>query len=188
LAIPIPTRQRTFAIQKANNENRTNRVIRQYQQTACKRTDKTFDVYKNITDLVTGYKKAVDRSGVKRIVHLSSIGAHTDQGVGLLKFHFMAESILKTLPADVSIKFMRPVGFYGNLLQTIEVIIKVLSILWDQQLHWHPTSIVNHAQLFNLLTSLFPLTIAIFILQQLIFWINTALLFFIKGRRWLTVE
>lgn len=84
--------------------------------------DKTFDVYKNVTDLVTGYKKAVERSSVKRIVHLSSIGAHTDQGVGLLKFHFMAESILKTLPADVSIKFMRPVGFYGNLLQTIEVI------------------------------------------------------------------
>lgn len=55
-------------------------------------------------------------------MHLSSIGAHTNEGVGILKFHFIAESILKTLPADVSIKFMRPVGFYGNLLQNIEVI------------------------------------------------------------------
>ncbi len=84
--------------------------------------DKTYDPYKTVTDLVATYKKAVDHSGVKKIVHLSSIGAHTDQGVGLLKFHFMAESILKSLPADVSIKFMRPVGFYGNLLQTIDVI------------------------------------------------------------------
>jgi hypothetical protein len=84
--------------------------------------DKNFDIYQSITDLVTGYKKAIEASGIKKIVHLSSIGAHTDQGVGLLKFHFMAEGILKSLPADVIIKFMRPVGFYGNLLQTIEVI------------------------------------------------------------------
>ena len=85
-------------------------------------SDKSFDIYQNIRDLVTGYKKAVEASGVKKIVHLSSIGAHTEEGVGLLKFHFYAESILKSLPADVAIKFMRPVGFYGNLLQTIEVI------------------------------------------------------------------
>ena len=84
--------------------------------------DPTFDIYENIRVLVTGYKKAVEQSGVKKIVHLSSIGAHTDEGVGILKFHFMAESILKSLPADVIIKFMRPVGFYGNLLANVEVI------------------------------------------------------------------
>lgn len=84
--------------------------------------DPTYNVYQTVTDLVTGYKKAIEQSGIKKIVHLSSIGAHTDKGVGLLKFHFMAESILKSLSADVSIKFMRPVGFYGNLLQTIETI------------------------------------------------------------------
>jgi len=84
--------------------------------------DSTYDIYESISGLVTLYKKAVVGSGVKRIVHLSSIGAHTDQGVGLLKFHFLAESVLKSLPADVSIKFMRPVGFYGNLLQNIETI------------------------------------------------------------------
>ena len=84
--------------------------------------DKTYDPYTANSELVNTYKEAVERSGVKNVVHLSSIGAHTDQGVGLLKFHFMAEAILKTLPADVSVKFMRPVGFYYNLLANIEVI------------------------------------------------------------------
>ncbi len=84
--------------------------------------DKAFDPYESVSGLVTIYKRAVEQTGVKKTVHLSSIGAHTDQGVGLLKFHFMAESILRSLPADVSIKFMRPVGFYGNLLQNIDVI------------------------------------------------------------------
>lgn len=88
--------------------------------------DKTYDPFKNVSEMVSGYKKAVASSGVKKIVHLSSIGAHTDQGVGLLRFHHTAESILRSLPVDVSIKFMRPVGFYGNLLQTIDTI-KTLS-------------------------------------------------------------
>lgn len=84
--------------------------------------DPAFDPYESVRELVTIYKKAIADSGVKKIVHLSSIGAHTDQGVGLLRFHFIAESILSALPADVSIKFMRPVGFYGNLLQNIDAV------------------------------------------------------------------
>lgn len=85
-------------------------------------SDPSFDVYENIRELVSTYKAAVERAGVKKIVHLSSIGAHTDQGVGILKFHYMAEQILRSLPEDVAIKFMRPVGFYGNLLQNIQTI------------------------------------------------------------------
>ena len=88
--------------------------------------DKNFDVYKATSEIVNNYKKAVEKSGVKKVVHLSSIGAHTDKGVGLLRFHYIAESILKELPNDVCIKFMRPVGFYYNLLMNIEVI-KALS-------------------------------------------------------------
>lgn len=84
--------------------------------------DKTYDPYENTRALVTTYKKAVEQTGVKKIVHLSSIGAHTDEGVGLLKFHFIAEGILNSLPADVSVKFMRPVGFYGNLLMNIDTL------------------------------------------------------------------
>ncbi len=59
---------------------------------------------------------------MKRVVHLSSIGAHTDQGNGLLAFHYHVEKILNQLPSDVSITFMRPVGFYYNLLEFIPAI------------------------------------------------------------------
>jgi uncharacterized protein YbjT (DUF2867 family) len=69
----------------------------------------------------TNYKTAVAQSGVKRVVHLSSIGAHTDQGTGSLYLHHKV-NILRQLPGDVSIKFMRPVGFYTNLFRNLESI------------------------------------------------------------------
>ena len=68
------------------------------------------------------YKQAIEQSGVKRVVHLSSIGAHTDKGVGILAFHYNVENILKQLPDDVSIKFMRPVGFYNNMFAFMQTI------------------------------------------------------------------
>ena len=71
---------------------------------------------------------------------------------------------------------------YATLSVILLVAIKVLSILWDQQLH-HPFAAINDINSFSLLSTLFPLSIAIFILQQLIFWVNTALLFLIKRRR-----
>lgn len=70
----------------------------------------------------SNYKQAVEQSGVKRIVHLSSVGAHTYQGAGSLSVHNAVENILNQLPGDVSIKFMRPVGFYTNLFRFIETI------------------------------------------------------------------
>ncbi len=55
-------------------------------------------------------------------MHLSSIGAHTDIGNGILAFHYNVEKILNELPDDVSIKFMRPVGFYYNMFAFIPTI------------------------------------------------------------------
>ena len=72
--------------------------------------------------LTSNYVAAIQQSGVKKVVHLSSIGAHTDKGNGLLAFHFMAEQVLKQLPADVTITFMRPVGFYYNLYQFMDIV------------------------------------------------------------------
>jgi uncharacterized protein YbjT (DUF2867 family) len=59
---------------------------------------------------------------VKNIIHLSSIGAHTNEGNGILKFHYEAEKALNKLPENVSIKFMRPVGFYYNMFAFIPTI------------------------------------------------------------------
>jgi hypothetical protein len=73
--------------------------------------DSNFDLIAHANEVAKNYANAISQSGVKRAVHLSSIGAHTDKGNGILIFHFNAENILRKLPSDVAITFMRPVGF-----------------------------------------------------------------------------
>lgn len=77
--------------------------------------DHSLDVVASVTHIGRCYKEAIELSGIKNIIHLSSIGGHAETGVGMLKMHYNVESILKQLPSDVSIKFMRPVGFYYNM-------------------------------------------------------------------------
>ena len=84
--------------------------------------DANYDVYARVKAMMESYRKAIEGAGIKRVVHLSSIGAHTDQGLGLLKLHYIAETTLKQLPADVHLTFMRPTGFYYNLLGYIPMI------------------------------------------------------------------
>ncbi|MEO8413689.1 MAG: NAD(P)H-binding protein [Ginsengibacter sp.] len=84
--------------------------------------DKNVDLMDAIARIGNNYKQAIQQSGVQRVVHLSSIGAHTDKGVGMLAFHYKVENILNQLPSDVSIKFMRPVGFYYNMFALIPTI------------------------------------------------------------------
>ena len=84
--------------------------------------DPQTDVVAGITRIGENYKQAIIQSGVKQVVHLSSIGAHTNHGTGLIKMHYNVENILRTLPDDVSIKFMRPVGFYTTLFPFIQTI------------------------------------------------------------------
>jgi uncharacterized protein YbjT (DUF2867 family) len=84
--------------------------------------DHSFDLFAYIDKLGHIFVQAIKQSGVKKVILLSSIGAHTDTGVGMLSFHYNMEKILNTLPADIAIKFMRPVGFYYNLFSFIPVI------------------------------------------------------------------
>ncbi|MFS4473660.1 SDR family oxidoreductase [Chryseobacterium sp. T20] len=84
--------------------------------------DKNIDFIEKISEIGRHYKTAVERSGVKKIIHLSSIGAHTDKGTGIIVFHYYVEQILKQLPDDVSIKFIRPVGIYFNMFSFISTI------------------------------------------------------------------
>lgn len=84
--------------------------------------DPAFNYIEYIGRLGHVFVEAVKRSGVNRIVHLSSIGAHTDKGNGILAFHYHIEQILNSLPADVAIAFMRPVGFYYNMFAFIPTI------------------------------------------------------------------
>ena len=82
----------------------------------------SLDAREEARRLAGNYAEAIRLSGVKKVAHLSSIGAHTDKGNGLLAFHFVAEQVLKQLPADVAITFMRPVGFYYNLYQFMDIV------------------------------------------------------------------
>ena len=84
--------------------------------------DKNLDLIATVTKICDSYKQAILQSGVKRMVHLSSIGAHTDKDNGILLFHYEAERIFNTLPSDIAITFMRPVGFYNNLLGFLNTI------------------------------------------------------------------
>lgn len=74
------------------------------------------------TDIAENYVEAILRSGVKKVMHLSSIGAHTDTDNGMLAAHYYVEQTFEQLPDNVSIKFIRPVGFYYNMFAFIHSI------------------------------------------------------------------
>lgn len=108
--------------------------------------DKSIDFIGAITRIGRNYKQAVLASGVKQVVHLSSIGAHRKDGYGILEFHYNVETILRELPEDISIRFIRPVGFFTNLFQFIRDI-KTKGVITsnyggDRKEPWvHPTDI-----------------------------------------------
>lgn len=77
--------------------------------------DPNFDLMAYVHNVAVNYKQAIQQAGVKRVIHLSSIGAHTGKGNGMLEFHYRAEQTFRELPADVAIKHLRPVAFYYNL-------------------------------------------------------------------------
>jgi len=84
--------------------------------------DQQLDMEKHWTAIARTYIDAVRQSGIKQVIHLSSIGADTTQGNGMLYLHHLVENILHELPADVAIKFLRPVGFYYNMFAFIPTI------------------------------------------------------------------
>jgi uncharacterized protein YbjT (DUF2867 family) len=60
------------------------------------------------------YRQAIQRSGVRRVIHLSSYGADLDRGTGVILGSHHIEEMLNTL-ANVQVTHMRPGYFYYNL-------------------------------------------------------------------------
>ncbi|QSB25111.1 NAD(P)H-binding protein [Flavobacterium sp. CLA17] len=85
-------------------------------------TDPDIDIIAEIAAIGRNYKQAIENSGVKRIVLLSSVGAHTNKGNGNLVMHYNVENILKQLPEEVHIRFIRPVGFFTNIYRSLKTI------------------------------------------------------------------
>lgn len=69
----------------------------------------------------SGYAQAIRQSGVKRVVHLSSMGAHLDKGTGIILGAHDVEHVLSALP-DTSITYLRPGYFYYNLYNYVAMI------------------------------------------------------------------
>jgi uncharacterized protein YbjT (DUF2867 family) len=84
--------------------------------------DANVDFIAAITKIGKNYKKAIEHAGVKKVIHLSSVGAHTNEGTGILVFHYNVEKLLRELAEDVFIKFIRPAGFYINMFSFINTI------------------------------------------------------------------
>lgn len=85
-----------------------------------------FDLNLDLVDyyrrLGRNYAQAIQQSGVKRVVNLSTIGAHLKKGSGLLYGAHDVQNILDALPAEVAITHLRPTSFYYNLYGYAEMI------------------------------------------------------------------
>ena len=84
--------------------------------------DQNLDLLAYYIRLGRNYAQAIEITGVKRVVNLSTIGGNLNKGNGILVGAHNVELILNKLPAEVSITHMRPNSFYYNLLGYIQMI------------------------------------------------------------------
>lgn len=83
--------------------------------------DPTLDLLAYYRQIATNYARAIEQAGVKRVVHLSSIGAHVQKDSGLILGHHEVEEILKKVPG-ISLTRLRPTSFYYNLYNYMDSI------------------------------------------------------------------
>ena len=67
------------------------------------------------------FAQSIQQSGIKRVVYLSSYGAHLPSGTGFITGSYKTEKILEAIPG-ISLTFIRPTFFYYNLLGFIGMI------------------------------------------------------------------
>jgi uncharacterized protein YbjT (DUF2867 family) len=84
--------------------------------------DQHFDLWAYYRRLGHNYAQAIEQSGVKRVVNLSTIGAHLDKDSGILLGAHDVQNILNKLPSDIAITHIRPVSFYYNLFAYVDMI------------------------------------------------------------------
>ncbi|MGY3211863.1 NmrA family NAD(P)-binding protein [Mucilaginibacter sp. HD30] len=84
--------------------------------------DTDIDPIKQFSETARTYVDAIRQAGVKRVVNLSSWGAHRDNGTGGIVGTYYYERIMNSLSTDVSITHIRPASFYYNLLSFIPAI------------------------------------------------------------------
>ncbi|TLU98897.1 NmrA family NAD(P)-binding protein [Dyadobacter luticola] len=84
--------------------------------------DPTYDMEAYYKGLGENYAQAIAASGVKKVINLSTFGAHLNKGNGILLGAHLVEQTLNALPEDVSIVHMRPTSFFYNLYAYVDMI------------------------------------------------------------------
>lgn len=84
--------------------------------------DSDLDPVAHFSNLGKIYRSAIEQTGVKRVVNLSSWGAHRDNGTGGIVGTFHLEQIMNGIPSHVSMTHIRPASFYYNLFSFIPAI------------------------------------------------------------------
>ncbi len=86
------------------------------------------DIIDYYEKLGENYAEAIKNSSVKRVVHLSSFGAHHATGTGIIVGSHRAEGLLNKIP-DIALTHIRPTSFYYNLYGFIDSIKATRSIM-----------------------------------------------------------
>ena len=84
--------------------------------------DPNIDPVAHFSKIGHNYAEAVRLAGVKRVVNMSSWGAHLDKGNGGIAGAYHLEQIMNAIPGDISITHIRPTSFYYNLFGFIPAI------------------------------------------------------------------
>lgn len=71
--------------------------------------------------LASVYATAIRKAAVKRIVHLSSYGAHLPSGTGFITGSYRTEKIFNSI-SNIQLTLLRPTYFYYNLLHFVDMI------------------------------------------------------------------
>ncbi len=85
-------------------------------------TDPHLDLLDYYQTFGNSFAKAIRQTALKRVVNMSSIGAHLAKGNGILLGTYQVENILNNLPVEVAITHIRPTEIYYNLFQFIDLI------------------------------------------------------------------
>ncbi|MEO9872092.1 NAD(P)H-binding protein [Ekhidna sp.] len=77
--------------------------------------DHDLDLLGHFKELGNYFAEAIRQAGVKRVLNMSSIGAHLAKGNGILEGTYHVEQRLNKLPQDVDVTHIRPTEIYYNL-------------------------------------------------------------------------
>src|SRR5579871_2974475 len=83
-----------------------------------------FDLPAYAKQVGSNYARGIQAARIKRVVNLSSWGAHLEKGTGPIVGTHITEHILNHLPKEIGVTHIRPTSFYINLYSYVPMIKK----------------------------------------------------------------